>query len=123
MKLLLWTAVAGLIFGLIGFGEIAEDWLRVARNSLHAHNASGDIVLLKIDDKSLREIGNWPWPRAYHAELVDRLTAAGAKRIFFDINFTYRRPIRPMRQFADALERSGRVTLAPRSIGERRARQ
>ena len=36
-KLLLWTALAGLIFGLIGFGEIAEDWLRVARNSLHWH--------------------------------------------------------------------------------------
>ncbi len=24
-KLLLWTAVAGLVFGLIGFGDIAED--------------------------------------------------------------------------------------------------
>ena len=46
-KLLLWTAVAGLIFGLIGFGEIAEDWLRVARNRLHWHEASGDVVLVK----------------------------------------------------------------------------
>ena len=62
-KLLLWTAVAGLIFGLIGFGEIAEDWLRVARNNFHKHNASGDVVILAIDDKSLHEIGNWPWPR------------------------------------------------------------
>ena len=28
-KLLLWTAVAGAVFGLIGFGELAEDVLRV----------------------------------------------------------------------------------------------
>ena len=88
-KLLLWTALAGLIFGLIGFGEIAEDWLRVARNSFHKHNASGDIVILTIDDRSLHEVGNWPWPRRTDAHLVDRLTAAGAKRIAFDINFSF----------------------------------
>ena len=52
--------VAGLIFGLIGFGEIAEDWLRVARNGFHKHHASGDIVILTIDDKSLHQVGNWP---------------------------------------------------------------
>src|SRR6266542_6040265 len=88
-KLLLWTVVAGLVFGLIGFGEIAEDWLRVARNSFHRHPASGQIVLLSIDDKSLHEIGNWPWPRRTDAELVDRLTAAGVKRIFLDVNFSF----------------------------------
>src|ERR671916_2278644 len=86
-KLLLWTAVAGLIFGLIGFGEIAEDTLRAGRNSLHWHKASGDIVLVKIDDNSLRQVGRWPWPRRRHAEVTDRLSAAGAKRIFFDIAF------------------------------------
>ena len=66
LKLLLWTAVAGLIFGLIGFGEIAEDWLRVGRNSLHPHRASGQVVIVKIDDASLKQYGNWPWPRRLH---------------------------------------------------------
>ena len=28
LKLLLWTAIAGLVFGLIGFGELLEDVLR-----------------------------------------------------------------------------------------------
>ena len=36
----------GSIFGLIGFGELAEDYLRVARNSFHEHKASGDIVVV-----------------------------------------------------------------------------
>ncbi|HUP67775.1 MAG TPA: EAL domain-containing protein [Sphingomicrobium sp.] len=113
-KLLLWTALAGLIFGLTGFGEIAEDWLRVARNGFHKHNASGEIVVLTIDDKALREIGNWPWARRTDAELVDRLTADGARRIFFDVNFSFVSNLADDRAFAESIERSGRVTLFAR---------
>ena len=79
-KLLLWTAVAALIFGLIGAGELPEDMLRASRNSLHVHKASGDIVLVAIDDQSLREVGRWPWPRRRHAEIINKLNEAGAKR-------------------------------------------
>jgi EAL domain-containing protein (putative c-di-GMP-specific phosphodiesterase class I)/CHASE2 domain-containing sensor protein len=114
-KLLLWTAVAGLVFGLIGFGEIAEDWLRIARNSFHRHPASGQIVLLTIDDKSLHEIGNWPWPRRTDAELVDRLTAAGVKRIFFDVNFSFASDPANDTALAEAIQRSGRMILFTRS--------
>jgi EAL domain-containing protein (putative c-di-GMP-specific phosphodiesterase class I)/CHASE2 domain-containing sensor protein len=114
-KLLLWTAVAGLVFGLIGFGEIAEDWLRVARNRLHWHAASGDIVLVKIDDDSLRDVGRWPWPRRDFARIVDKLSDAGARRIFFDLTFYDPTNDTDDRVFADALERSKRVYLAVRT--------
>jgi EAL domain-containing protein (putative c-di-GMP-specific phosphodiesterase class I)/CHASE2 domain-containing sensor protein len=114
-KLLLWTTLAGLIFGLIGFGEIAEDWLRVARNSFHMHKASGQIVIIRIDDQALRHYGNYPWPRHTQARLVDKLTAAGASRILYDINFSYASDAADDRAFADALARSGRVTLLARS--------
>ena len=114
-KLLLWAAVAGLVFGLIGFGEVAEDWLRVSRNSFHRHKASGQVVILKIDDKSLHEIGNWPWPRSTDGALVERLTAVGVKRIFFDVNFSFPSNSRDDRALADALRNSGRVTLFTRS--------
>ncbi|MBV8907522.1 MAG: EAL domain-containing protein [Sphingomonas sp.] len=114
-KLLLWTAVAGLIFGLIGAGEYFEDMLRVARNSFHEHDASGQVVVIKVDDQSLRQYGNWPWPRRMQGQLVDRLTAAGTKQIVYDINFSF--PSNPAddRVFAQAIERSGRVTLLTRS--------
>jgi EAL domain-containing protein (putative c-di-GMP-specific phosphodiesterase class I)/CHASE2 domain-containing sensor protein len=115
-RLVLWTALAGMIFGLIGFGEIAEDWLRVARNSLHEHKASGQIVVVKIDDQALRRYGNWPWSRRVHAQLVDRLTAAGAKSIFFDVSFSYRTDNSSDAAFAASLKRSGIVTLATRSV-------
>lgn len=115
IKLLAWLAVAGLIFGLIGAGEIAEDGLRTVRNSLHRHKASGDIVLVKIDDEALRQVGRWPWPRRQHAQLTDVLTNAGAKRIFFDIEFFAATDPADERQFAEALQRSNRVVLAVRT--------
>ena len=114
-KLLLWTAFAGLVFGLIGFGEIAEDWLRVARNNYHRHSASAQTVILKIDDKSLHTVGNWPWRRSVDGELVDKLAAAGARRIFFDVNFSFPSTAAEDRAFAQALGRAGNVTLFTRS--------
>lgn len=114
-KLLLWTAIAGLVFGLTGFGGIAEDYLRSMRNSLHTHRASGDIVLVLIDDQSLRQIGNWPWRRRQDAVLVDRIAANGAKRIFLDMNLSFPSTPEDDTALAGALRRAGRVTLFSRS--------
>ena len=113
-KLLLWTAIAGLLFGLLQIGEIADDDLRVARNNFHPHNASGQVIVVRIDDRSLREYGNWPWPRRYHAKMIDRLAALGAARVFFDINFSYADDAGNDRVLANAIRRSGIVTLATR---------
>ena len=114
-KLLLWTAVAGLIFGLIAGGEFLEGILRTSRNNLHQHPASGQIVIIKVDDQALHQYGNWPWPRRYQADLVDRLSAAHADRIFYDINFSYASDEANDRAFAQALRRFGKVTLLARS--------
>ncbi len=111
-KLLLWTAIVGLALGLL-FND-AESLLRTTRNSLHWHKASGDIVLVKVDSESLRKVGRWPWPRRYQAQLTDRLTAAGAKRILFDIGFVGATNAADDKAFADALKRSGRVILPTR---------
>ena len=86
----------------------------MARNSFHKHPASGQIVVINIDDKSLHSLGNWPWPRRVDAKLVDALSAAGAKRIVFDINFSYRSNRVDDRAFADSIAHSGRVTLPSR---------
>src|SRR5687767_2497409 len=90
LRLLIWATLAALAFGLLGLGEVAEDALRVGRNSLHQHRASGDIVLVDIDEESLQEVGSWPWPRRRHARMVDELSRLGARRIFFDVAFSHR---------------------------------
>src|SRR5512143_2790345 len=47
--------------------------------------ASPDVVIVAIDDVSLERLGRWPWSRAVIAQLVDRLVAAQAAVIGFDI--------------------------------------
>ncbi len=50
--------------------------------------APDDIVLVAIDEASLKELGRWPWPRRFHAQLIQRLDEAGAKTIGMDIIFS-----------------------------------
>jgi len=46
------------------------------------------VVIVDIDEKSLAELGQWPWPRTLVAQMVDRLMAEGAAAIGFDIVFS-----------------------------------
>jgi EAL domain-containing protein (putative c-di-GMP-specific phosphodiesterase class I)/CHASE2 domain-containing sensor protein len=84
-RLLLWAALAAMLFGLLGIDEVFDDALRIARNNLHAEPASGQIVFVGIDDKSLRQVGRWPWSRATQAKLFEKAEAAGAERVFVDL--------------------------------------
>jgi diguanylate cyclase (GGDEF)-like protein/PAS domain S-box-containing protein len=45
------------------------------------------IAIVAIDDESLSALGRWPWPRRLHAQMIERLTQAGAKVIGMDILF------------------------------------
>ena len=45
------------------------------------------VVIVDIDEASLKEIGQWPWPRTTIADLVTRITQLGAVAIGFDIIF------------------------------------
>ncbi|MBB4254627.1 adenylate cyclase [Rhizobium sp. BK008] len=45
------------------------------------------VRVIDIDEASLREFGQWPWPRDRIALLVDRLSQMGAAAIAFDILF------------------------------------
>ncbi|MGI8852946.1 MAG: CHASE2 domain-containing protein [Methyloceanibacter sp.] len=45
------------------------------------------VRIVDIDEDSLKQVGQWPWPRTLLAELVDRLAANGAATIGFDMVF------------------------------------
>jgi adenylate cyclase len=63
-----------------------------------ARRASSGIVAVVIDQKSLDSVAKptdagglnwgWPWPRDFHAGLVQYLSAAGARAIVFDFVFS-----------------------------------
>lgn len=45
------------------------------------------VVIVDIDEESLAEIGQWPWPRTEVARLIDRLRQTGVVATAFDVVF------------------------------------
>ena len=45
------------------------------------------VVIIDIDEESLAEVGQWPWPRTEVGRLVDRLRTNGAVASAFDVVF------------------------------------
>lgn len=111
-RMLAWALVLGFLYGLVGGLEIDENLLRVARNHINQRDASGDIVLVAIDEKALREVGRWPWPRSRYAELIEAIDATRPKRQVHDFLFPDKSVPADDARFAEALERSDNVTLA-----------
>ncbi|MBL8260547.1 MAG: EAL domain-containing protein [Candidatus Competibacteraceae bacterium] len=72
-----------------------------------------DIVIVAIDEQSLRQLGRWPWSRRTHAALVRKLSEAGAKAIALDIVFAEPDATDPSadEELAAALAASGRAVL------------
>ncbi len=52
------------------------------------HASEHNIVILDIDEKSLRAEGRWQWSRVKLAQLVEKLAAQGASVVAFDIVFS-----------------------------------
>ncbi|MDQ1340403.1 MAG: adenylate cyclase [Campylobacterota bacterium] len=51
---------------------------------------SGDVVIVDIDEKSLKELGQWPWQRKKFAQVLQNLATAEAGVIGLDIVFAER---------------------------------
>lgn len=66
--------------------NIAYD-IRLASTLPKTTSRTSRIVIIDIDEKSLKETGQWPWPRNKLAQLTDRLFEAGALVVGFDIVF------------------------------------
>jgi adenylate cyclase len=45
------------------------------------------VVIIDLDEKSLREVGQWPWPRTILADLVSKLAGTGVLCVAFDVVF------------------------------------
>ncbi|HPK53036.1 MAG TPA: CHASE2 domain-containing protein [Smithellaceae bacterium] len=91
LKITLFVIVLALVlfffdFPFLRFMELKTLDLRIA--SRGALPTGGETVIAVIDEKSLTELGRWPWPRTTVARLIDKLKASGAKAVGFDIVFS-----------------------------------
>jgi CHASE2 domain-containing sensor protein len=73
------------------------------------HAPDPRILIVAIDDASVRDLGRWPWTRARHAQLIDRLTDAGVRVVGYDVLFV--EPADGDATLASAIARSGKIVL------------
>ncbi|MGL4668400.1 MAG: CHASE2 domain-containing protein, partial [Saezia sp.] len=82
--ILLFTLLLTMFRGLDQVNWLISD----AAARLDGRKPSSDIVIVTIDDDSIRAIGGWPWGREKHASLLNQLGEAGAKVVGLDLIMT-----------------------------------
>jgi serine/threonine-protein kinase len=75
------------------------------------------VAIVNIDDKSIKQLGPWPWPRQLIAEMINILKNNGAKLIALDLLFSEKERnlgLQEIRELQKAIEeRSGTSTKDP----------
>jgi adenylate cyclase len=69
------------------------------------------VVVVAIDNKSIKEVGRWPWSREVTAQLIGNLKGYGTKVIALDIVFAEPQAPRPDKILAGTIARSGNVIM------------
>ena len=105
--------MAGLVFVSTNIGDDIESRLSNFRAGILEKPASGDIVIVEIDARSLQIFDQWPWPRHYYAKALQKLNQAGATQIAFDIDFSSYSTERDDGIFAEAIEQSDATIILP----------
>jgi adenylate cyclase len=94
-----------------------------ARFAMRRAEPRGEVVVVAIDGPTFSDYEGrqWPYPRRWHAELLDRLTAAGARVVAYDVQFT--EASRPAEDLAlyDAATRAGNVVFATTEVDRGRS--
>jgi EAL domain-containing protein (putative c-di-GMP-specific phosphodiesterase class I)/CHASE2 domain-containing sensor protein len=107
------AASLGLLTLATGAAAGFDDFLRMMRDSIRSHPASGEVHVVEIDARSLAKIDRWPWPRSVHAAAIDRLHRAGARSIAFDVDFSATSGPKEDQALAAALVRANRSVILP----------
>jgi diguanylate cyclase (GGDEF)-like protein/PAS domain S-box-containing protein len=88
------------------------DFLVVAAPAVSQQTTNAAVVVA-IDERSMRMVGRWPWPRRIHADLLENIGRAVPGVIAYDVLFdapdTYDQ--QGDAEFAHAIADSGRVIL------------
>lgn len=87
--------IAGIVAGAIAVTLLHFQVLQPVEHQLYDQNFhlfwdgqdTSEIIIIGIDPTSLSAIGNFPWPRMFHAEVLRQASRDGAKVIGVDIGF------------------------------------
>lgn len=94
------------------------------RDAVKKTRVPPDILIVAIDDRSIKEVGRWPWGRDVMADLIGRISAGGPRVIGIDIMFTETESASADRRLGEAISSAGNVVLAAPfnlPVGKKRA--
>ena len=89
LRIVLSAVLIGVICGVLKIGYPVEDLFSGARSSMKLRDAPQDIVIVALDDRTLKELGADDAPRSADARLIENLLGAGVERIFFDRSYQF----------------------------------
>jgi len=96
----------------VRFFEVLEEKTLDMRFTIRGKISPGpETVIAAIDEKSIKKLGRFPWPRSVWGRVVDRLTEEGAKVIVFDVFFSEPENVESDDLFQQSIRQSGRVIL------------
>lgn len=72
---------------------------------------SDKILIVEIDERSLAEIGSWPWPRSTHAQLIEKISKGQPLAIGYDVLFIEPGNPDDDKALATAIQTAQNVTL------------
>ena len=79
-----------------------------------------DVVVVGIDDPTFSALDQrWPFPRKLHAEVINRLSAAGAKVIAYDVQFTEPTDVADDNALITSIARAGNLVLAATGVNSK----
>lgn len=88
------------------------------RNLLEKQPATENIAIVVIDEKSIAEIGRWPWSRSVQADLVEKISSGKPRAIGIDIMYSEPESSEADRKLAAAIKKAGNVVQATAFITE-----
>ncbi|MBB3694020.1 EAL domain-containing protein [Sphingomonas sp. BK580] len=102
-----------LLTALSGLGARVDRLLDPPRAAAWVRAPSGQVVVVEMDAASVAAIREWPWSRDHYARAVDRLRAAGAASITFDVDFSSAGPGAGDAALARAIARAPGLVALP----------
>jgi len=86
---------------------IHDDFLASERKPME------NIIIVGMDERSIREIGTWPWPRFFMADAIERLTEMGVAAIGINVWYDAHGAVEEYDdRLVEAAEKTDRLILA-----------
>lgn len=92
LGLLALGVLGAVLYSVPAVRQVDLQWQGVLTRVVSVRSAPENVTIIDIDERSLHEIGPWPWPRPVLAQLSERLRERGARLQVWDLFFSQPTP-------------------------------